>query len=176
MIEYTLPKNTKELSAMVSTAINSATSMRVSVQIACVAILHHAYLHGDYSKANDIIEGLGNGIKRDSLVSWFVKFGGLVVDVEAKAFNGWQGKEFIRDNFSDAKGVMWWELKKASNPFVEFIFEDELKKFISRAGKMKVKSEKAKDEAEYCFDVSDETMKQLLKLANFEAVIDPEVV
>lgn len=174
-MKYTLPKDAKELDTLINSAIKAATTMRTKVQQASVAVLHHAYLHGDYTKANDLVEGLGHGVKRDSLVEWFVVYGGLTINEEGTAFGGWKGKEHIKSSFEMAKETMWYELKKA-NPFKGFNLEQEITKLLKRKNKIEQEME-GMDEADkelVSLNVNDATIQALLNAVNFEAVVDGE--
>ena len=169
---YTFPKNTNQLNALITDAISSAKTMRDKVQIASVAILWHAEKHGDYSKANDLIFGLGQGVKRDSLVAWFVKYGGLVVcqdDPNTNGFISWKGAEYIRDAFDAAKINMWYDVKK-DKPFVPYSLEDELKKVLSKHSRELKKAQDYDEEKKALVNtnVSDDTIKLLLTLVDLE--------
>ncbi len=173
-MNYTLPKNAASLRTLISEAIESATTAKVKIQIASVAVLHHAYQHGDYTFANELIEGLGHGIKRDSLVEWFKKFGGLIVsDNASEGFTSWSGKDHIKANFNQAKETMWYELKKA-NPFQGYSLEDELRKVMKKHQKIVKASEnmEEEDKAKVSFDVNEATIQQLLAMCDFEGVIN----
>lgn len=171
-MNYTLPKNATALKAIIATAIESAHTMKANVQLASVAVLHHAYQHGDYTFANELINGLGHGVKRDSLVEWFAKFGGLTVGENSQeGFTGWSGKAHIKDNFEQAKATMWYELKKA-NPFEGYSLEDELRKVMKkhqRISKAALKMDD-NDKAKINFEVNEATIQQLLTLCNFEEI------
>lgn len=103
----------------IKSAITSANTMKKKVQIASVLILLHAEKHGDYTKANALIEGLGDGVRRESLIAWFIKFGGLVVNEEDKCFDSWNGKAYIKEHFQEAQSEMWFDQAK-SNPWAGF--------------------------------------------------------
>ena len=118
----------------IATAIKSVKRGRVDVQKAAIAVLVHSYQHGDYTKANELVAGLGNSINATSLVAFFVDFGGLTVDEEAQCFNGWSGKAFIADHLEDAKETMWWKLKKA-NPFKGFNLTGQIVSLVSSYNK-----------------------------------------
>ena len=118
----------------IATAIKSVKRGRVDVQKAAIAVLVHSYQHGDYSKANELVTGLGNSVNATSLVAFFVEYGGLTVDEEAQCFNGWNGKAYIADKLEDAKDTMWWKLKKA-NPFKGFNLNGQLVSLVSSYNK-----------------------------------------
>ena len=174
---YTFPKNTNQLNALITDAISSAKTMRDKVQIASVAILWHAEKHGDYSKANklvnEFVQNLGQGVKRDSLVTWFVKYGGLVVcqdDPNTNGFISWKGAEYIRDAFDAAKTNMWYDAKGKDKPFVPYSLEDELKKVLSKHSRELKKAQDYDEEKKALVNtnVSDDTIKLLLTLVDLE--------
>lgn len=172
-IEYVTTKDVKELDKLITSAVSSAKTMRSKIQIAAVAILIHAEKHGDYTKANDLVNGLGHGVNGRALVQWFTKFGGLSVD--KNQFSGWNGKEYIRDNFDDAKSTMWWEFKK-QNAFAGHNLEQELKRIIKRslAMKKKVSGMTQEEQEKVNLNVSDATINAILNLCNFEAIIEED--
>lgn len=125
--------NTKDVDTLITSAIKSAGKMKEAVQIAAVSVLMHAAKHGDYSKAQVLVDGLGDGVHGGALVAWFQKYGGLLIDSESgEGFNGWSGAEYIRDKFSEAKEVHWYTLKK-QNPYRGFDLSEALATLLKRA-------------------------------------------
>tara|TARA_R110000824_G_scaffold331635_2_gene518283 strand:- start:1097 stop:1717 length:621 start_codon:yes stop_codon:yes gene_type:complete len=170
-MKYTLPKDASELTKLITTAIKSAQTMRVKVQQAAIGILYHAHKCGDWTAANDLVDGLGHGVKRDSLVEFFVVFGGLEVNEEAKAFAGWAGREHIQDNFDAAKDMMWWDFKKA-NPFKGFNAQAEMDKMLKRMRDMQGVSDTDEDKAEKIdLNVSEASIEAFLALTGKGAAI-----
>lgn len=173
-MKYTLPKDAKELDKLITSAIKAAQTMKAKVQQAAIGILHHASICGDWTKANELVEGLGHGVKRDSLVEWFSKYGGLTIAEGANKFTGWKGKDHIRLHLNDAKDQMWYDLKK-SNPFKGFNMNEEINKLLKRRAKvmkeLPVLSED--DQAKVSLDLNEEVIQALLKASNFEAVLEP---
>lgn len=135
-------KKAKGIGVLIEDAIKSKKTMQERVQQAAIGVLFHAEEHGDYSYAQVLVDGLGNGINSRALVEFFVKYGGLVVDEEESGFSGWAGAEYIRKNFAQAKATPWWELKK-KNPYAGFNLLDELAKVVKKAGNANSKLEKA---------------------------------
>lgn len=171
-IKYVTPKDAEAVNGLINKAVRSVQKARVDVQIAAVGILIHAEKHGDWTKANDLVTGLGNTINGKALVEWFVQYGGLVIDEEAQAFSGWKGAEHIRERFQEAKAKMWWDLKQA-NPFRGFDLEAALKKVISDHEKVAKKMDELpeEDKAKVKTQVNEETIRAVLKLCKFEAII-----
>lgn len=172
-IKYISPADAKAVESLIGKAVKAVVKARESVQIAAVAILIHAEKHGDWTKANDLVLGLGNTVNGKALVEWFVKFGGLTVSEGEGKFIGWQGAEHIRANFQDAKAKMWWELKPQS-PFKGFDLEAALQKVISDYNKhtKKLDSLSEEDKAKVKTTVNDATIKAVLSLCNFETILE----
>ena len=94
----------------IEAAHDSYHTTKKKIQVACVSVLMHAEQHGDYSKAQVLIDGL-KGLNQAALVEYFKRFGGLTVSEDETGFSGWSGADHIRQNFTDAKATMWWDLK-----------------------------------------------------------------
>lgn len=174
-MKYVLPKDAAELTKLIKSAVRSAKSMRDRVQIAAVAILHHAMKHGDWTKANDLVLGLGHGVKRDSLIEYFVVNGGLTVGEGKEGFIGWKGKEFIEDHFNDAKDNKWWDYKK-TNPFQGWDVNAQVQTLAKKYRAM-VKATEDMDEADkekVVLDLKDEVLQNFLIMFNLEAQIVEE--
>lgn len=171
-IKYIDPKNEAELSKLIDTSIRTTAKARESVQVAAVAILLHAAKHGDWTKANVLVEGLGDTINGQALVKFFVDFGGLTVNPEGTAFGGWNGVDHIKANLDMAKEKMWWTLRKV-NPFAGYNADAELMRFVERFRKTskQVAGMKPEDQAKVSLIVRDETMKAVLQLVNFEHIV-----
>lgn len=150
-------KNAKSVDQLIEQAINSAKSMREKVQLAAVAILIHAEKHGDWTKASDLVDGLGDGVNGAALVEWFKVYGGLIVDEKEGCFSGWKGADHIRKNFESAKATAWWELKKQS-PYKGFDLIATLNRVVQQATNAQAKLEEAIEQgddelAEYLYSV-----------------------
>lgn len=123
----------KTVDQLIAEAIRSAGKAGRAIQIAAVAILAHAREHGDYSKATVLVDGLSSGkaVRADSLVAWFIQFGGLKVDPESKGFTGWSGAEKI--DLEGAAKTPWESVKKAPSPYRGFVLKAEILKLLTRA-------------------------------------------
>ncbi len=172
-MRYTFAKDRAHLADMVAKAIVTVQRAKDKVQVVAVAILKHAHEHGDYSLAEELVNGLGNGINAKGLVEFFVRFGGLVVDEEEGGFTGWQGAEFIQENFTEAKGTMWYDLAPA-NPWAGYNLEAELVKVINKHDKMLKKLAKLdsddEDRAKYNLDVSEGTRAIVFNMCDFRVL------
>lgn len=168
-IKYTFAKNAAELEAIQAKAVKSVNSARVSVQIAAVATIRHAFEHGDWSYAGKLVEALGNTINGAALVEWFKLYGGLKTD--DNGFCGWSGKDHIEAGFQEAKAKMWWELKVKS-PFKGFDLEAALSKVLTDHAKVTKAMEgmTEEDKAKVKLQVNDKTIQAVLRLCTFEEI------
>ena len=120
------PTTGKTVDQLIATAIAASAKSDQAIQDAAVAVLIHAEKHGDYTKANTLVFGLGKGARVTSLAAWFAKFGGLLTEDDlattktGEGFVDWVGADFIRTNFTAAKAEMWYMTKKAPDPFKGF--------------------------------------------------------
>jgi hypothetical protein len=178
---------TKLVNAVIDQAIQHTKTMRESIQHAALLIIIHAHKCGDYSKANALINGLGDGVRKASLVDWFVKHGGLIIDEKAaNGFTSWQGKEFIADKFEAGKAKPWYECKPEGNGFGRergpskgYDLEEDIKKLLNKASKQRAKVAQMSEEgkAKYSFAISDDTMQRMTALFGDELeVINGETV
>jgi len=125
-------------------AILSVSHGQKLVQVAAVKIIIHTAKHGDYTKAQVLIDGLGEGIRKDSLVEWFKLYGLTADDKGFTGFDKVQVKDI--DNLNKAKDVMWWTVKRAANPFKGFNLVEQLEKLDKQATKMQAAAESMEDE------------------------------
>ena len=129
-------------------AISTTTStLRDKVQECAILIAIHTANHGDYSKANKLVDALGDGVNGAALVDWFVKYVGLTIDTKKKCFAGWSGKEFIKTNLANAKENKWYTCKKV-NPFAGYDFDKALASLLKQADTMAKAKAKAATEGD----------------------------
>lgn len=137
-------KKIHSVDELIKMAISINVKGRDAIQAASVAILIHAEKCGDYTKANTLVKGLPDSIRKDSLVQWFVVYGGLVLpdddglDADGQAtaddaFCGWSGASHIKENFEKAKGTYWDTVKKPPNPWKGFDLDAEIANLVKKA-------------------------------------------
>ena len=168
------PAKTISVDDHIKAAIKAAVSSRKLIQTAAVEVLRHAERCGDWTKANVLVSGLPSSIRKDSLVEWFVKFGGLSTKISAEdaanpdvtldelmeGFHGWSGADFIREHFKEAQDTMWDTVKKPSNPWKGFDLKAEIARLVAKANK---EAKQHKGDAELKIDA--ETLAALAVLA-----------
>jgi hypothetical protein len=172
-LKYVFAKDSAGLEKIQAQAVRSVTRAREHVQIAAVATIKHAWEHGDWSFAGKLVVALGNTVNGKALIEWFKVYGGLKTD--ETGFIGWSGAKYIEDNFDGAKAKMWWELKLA-NPFKGFDLEAALQRVIkdSIAAEKKLAELPEAERASVKMEVNDATIKAVLKLCKFDAIIGEE--
>lgn len=125
----------KTVDQLIGDAVRAAGNVSKKVQIAAIAVLEHAKAHGDYSKAKVLVDGLASAksVRADSLVAWFIAFGGLKIDPAnpSAGFIGWSGAEKI--DLEGAESTPWESVKKAPSPYKGFVLKAEILKLLSRA-------------------------------------------
>ena len=132
-------KALNDVDGSIASAIKSFGTTKRLIQVAAVAILIHAKKTGDVRKANTLVTGL-KGLNQTALVEFFVKFGGFVVDKEAKGFAGLSiPKENI--DVEGGKKVMWYDLK-VQNPWEGFNLKAGVVKLVKEAKKAETRVEK----------------------------------
>jgi hypothetical protein len=139
-VPATAPTTAGESLARINATINKISKMAVSfndaVQQCAIAILLHAHKYGDYTAARTLVEACGEGVRKTTLVAWFVKFGGLAVsEVAAEGFSGWKGAAFIEEHMNAAKAEPWYKTKKEPSPWEGFDLDAELRRVLDKAAK-----------------------------------------
>lgn len=144
MPEFNYPTMTsvEQVEEVVSSAIESAKTMKLRVQYAAIGCMILAGKQGvdedgvPYAKraidiANYLVEQLGNGIRGDGLVKFMVYKCGFEVNEAAKkdGFIKVKSEEWIRANLEDAKSTAW-ESYAPSRPFQGFDMMEAFSKFI----------------------------------------------
>lgn len=130
-----------------------------------------------FEELNEFIKELP-GAKSDALVEFFVRFGGFIND--DKGFNGWQGKEFIRERFNgwtDSQGrshkgpkeTMWWTLGK-QNAFKIDSLDNVIKAALSSWNTKAKKAKKLNMPVDGT--ISDELAKMLLRHSSLAGLLN----
>lgn len=184
--KYVLPKDNAELNKIQDQAIRAANSARNKIQLALVATVHHLAQHHDVRVARRLVDGLHDTVRGKALVEFLTKFGHVIVtevteEVDGKkktvtTFSRIKGTAeehsiAIRKTWEECKATMWWDLKK-ENPYKGFSLEDALKRVIREATLAQEKALNGADNVSLD-NVSDATIKQVLALCKFDAIIDP---
>ncbi len=134
-------KTVKQLDTAINQIIVGAKNQREMIQQIAIGIVSHAAGKGsgNVTRAKKLVDGLGNGVRCDSLVQWFAKVG-INFDEEG---NVSLDKEMLTvENFNDAKAVMWCDVKKAT-PYKGFDFKAALVKQLKQAYQAREKAQDA---------------------------------
>lgn len=155
----------KQLDAAIKSVCDDSVSLQNRVHDVAVEIMLHTYKHGDYSRAQSLVDNLGKGIRAKALVEWFNK-AGLDVDM-TKGFTGFK-KPVMAKNWEFCKENKWYTMKP-ENPFAGFDLDAEIAKLIKRAEKAVEKNAALPEDAErpedFVMNVKVEQLAQLRKLA-----------
>lgn len=128
-----------KLDDMIAKVIKASGTLQDQIQKVGIAIMAHAYKHGDYSRATTLVNGLGTGVRKAALVEWFYR-AGLKVDEQTDAFIGWQGADFIKKHWDRITETKWYDCKP-ENVWGGFDLNAELAKLIKRAEQAGKKAE-----------------------------------
>lgn len=115
----------KELDKGVNMLVTQAANQRKAVQALGIALVVYAAGKGsgNVSRIKTLVDGLGDGVRRDSLVEWFAKGGVTFNEAGDISFN----KAVAKDGGLQAmKELAWWEAKAAPNPFQPKQFHEHL--------------------------------------------------
>lgn len=153
----TLAAIDKEIIAVV----DASKTLQSRIQELAVGIMLHAYNHGDYTRAQTLVEQLGEGVRRSALVAWFNK-AGLDVD-EAKGFVGFN-KKVMEKNWAEVKATAWYAMKP-ERPFEGFDLKAELERLIKKAEKAMKTASETPDFDTALMKVSPEQLTKLRELA-----------
>lgn len=118
-------KTVRELDNAIAQIIVGAKNQREMIQAISVGIVSHAAGKGsgNVTRAKTLVDGLGDGVRRDSLVAWFA-ISGVMFNDEGEVTL--KRSELTTANFDNAKGTMWWTVKKAPSPYSGYDFKDSL--------------------------------------------------
>lgn len=142
-----------KIDAMILATAKAGTRLNGMVQTCAASIVIHTVLHGDHTKADKLINALGDYARRDSLVTWFTTTGCLSI-VETKNDKGKKVRSFgINKAKRDAikamidatsvdqvlhtmvTGPSWSAAKKATNPMFTVDLDKAIVALIKKARK-----------------------------------------
>ncbi|CCI88838.1 hypothetical protein BN109_002 [Yersinia phage phi80-18] len=138
----------KELDAAIKSVCDDSVSLQDRIHDVAVEIMLHTHKHGDYTRAQSLVDNLGKGIRAKALVEWFHKAGLTVDDVKGfTAFN----KPVMVKNWEVCLKTRWYSMKP-ENPFAGFDLDAEIAKLIKRAEAAVKKNEELPADAERAED------------------------
>jgi len=168
------------LSQIQNQAILGLAKSRERMHQALILTLIHIEKHGDRNALHNLIDGLKKDKANANVLSrisvWLTDFAGMKFDDDHKSptyksIIGWQGSDFIRSNFEQAKKTPYWNHKKPASVktlpvFAGFDLDKNLSALIAQSKDM-IEKEKAMlpdEKAKVHLEVSDVTFKALLEL------------
>lgn len=126
-------KTVKDLDSAISQIIVGAKNQREMIQCIAVGIVSHAALKGsgNVTRAKTLVDGLGDGVRCDSLVAWFAIVG---INFDEEGNVSLDRALLNAENMNTAKGKPWFEVKKAT-PYKGFDFKEQLVRQLKAAYK-----------------------------------------
>lgn len=135
----------KQLDAAIVRVQDDSKTLQQRIQDVAVEIMLHCYKHNDFSRAQVLVDGLGDGIRKKGLVGWFNKVG-LDVNQENGCFNGFK-KAIMERNWAEYLTKGWWTCNP-EQPFKLWDFDAELARLIKMAEKKANADDAARKKAE----------------------------
>lgn len=154
------------LDKAIDAVISKSQSLQSDIQKVAIGIVAHAYKHGDYTRANTLVNGLGEGVRRTALVEWFHRCGMDISEAD-QCFVGFN-KKVCEKRFEEMKGTSWWALKP-ERPFDGFDLQAELARLLKRAERVLAEEGKRSKEENELVKISPEMLVQLRTLSNATA-------
>lgn len=136
-------KTVKQLDTAIDQIIVGAKNQRDMIQQIAIGIVSHAAGKGsgNVTRAKKLVDGLGNGVRCDSLVQWFAKVG---INFDEEGNVSLDKGMLTTENFNDAKAIMWCDVKKAT-PYKGFDFKEQLVRQLKAAYKASELSKNAEN-------------------------------
>lgn len=122
----------KQLDAAIVSVQDDSKTLQQRIQDVAVEIMLHCYKHNDFSRAQILVDGLGDGMRKKGLVGWFNKVG-LDVNQESGSFNGFK-RNIMERNWAEYLTKGWWTCQP-EKPFKLWDFDAELARLIKMAEK-----------------------------------------
>jgi len=164
MTKQTAQESNAIIVKSIASVARTAETLRERVQRTGILIMLHAINHGDWTKANDLVNALGGGVNGKALESWLKDNLGLDIDSEAKAFCNWKGREHVIARLDEAKRVQWFK-HKTQKAFEGWNLEAEMAKAIAAL----IKTADAKQASYLALLEQGETDKASKIVVNFDA-------
>ena len=164
MTKQTAQQSNAIIVKSIANVARTAETLRERVQRTGILIMLHAINHGDWTKANDLVNALGDGVNGKALESWLKDNLGLEIDSENKCFANWKGREHVIARLDIAKKVKWFQ-HKTQKAFEGWNLETEMAKAIAAL----IKTADAKQASYLALLEQGETDKASKIVVNFDA-------
>lgn len=147
-----------------------STTFKAKVQSIAYAIVCHSVKHNTLiEQANSLVDSLGDGIRGQSLVAFFIEYGFSVIsDEKGKATSLGKITDFdaAREMIEAQTVPHWYNCNKAGSVMAAYDADAKALAFISQLEKRK-----AKDNEGDKFELSQGTMQRLLGLIDLKAIV-----
>ena len=117
------------LDKAIATVITNSGNLKKEIQNVGIGIAVYANGKGsgNVTRAKTLVDGLGEGVRRDSLVVWF-NLVGIQFDEEGAV--SLDKAELTVDNLNKMKAMDWATAKPAPNPYMSFSYAEQLSKAL----------------------------------------------
>jgi hypothetical protein len=167
----------EQLSSAIDKLKSANTKQLQAIQLLAVQTTVHAINYGDVTLCSKLVDALGKGLRRDSLVKWYLTEGVCTI-VESTTDDGKKIKSFVLNK--DRRGAMtalikseglprvagrlmrevpWFEAKKETKPYEGFDLTKLAYALLARAEKV------SKDESKASADGTDLSFLPILRAA-----------
>lgn len=137
-MKYTTFKTVAELDKSIDQVILGASNLKKLIQIVAVGIVSHASGkgNGNVTRAKKLVDGLGAGIKQDSLIEWFSVVG---INFDDEGNVSFDKSKATPENFNVIKAKHWYEYKK-TNPYKGFDLKAKVHAMLKQAYQAEAKT------------------------------------
>lgn len=166
-------QSAKRIQSMINEVSRQQGKFYKSVQAACVEIACHAYHHGDWTLANNLVSVFDKGSRKQGLVNWFAKHMGLTWDAKGQAFVAWNGKEHIKEHLEEAKATPWEKMAAPERIMKPYDINEDIRKVIAHFNNAKKRMETLTDEekAKVNLEMDQALLQNFMSMINFDMVI-----
>lgn len=112
----------KQVTSKFDANVSKIEGGKQGIHDALIMAAQHIVEHGNWKIMNTLVKRLEESEKNltseaKAIVEWSVSYLGMSIDEETKEFSGFQGAQFIRDKFQEARKNPFWKKQKVEQPF-----------------------------------------------------------
>lgn len=166
-------KHNEYITKQMDIMLKDEAALYASIQKLAVMVLYHAMRYKDNSGANIMINKLGNGVRKQGLVNWFVNYGGFKFDNVLSEFTTDFDADLIHTKIKIAKSKPWHKEVAKERLTKPWDANDEFLKFVKsfQNHKSKLDGMSEEDKKKFSFVIKGELIQNFLKMVDFEAIL-----
>ena len=121
--------NVKALDTAITTVCNNSGNLKKEIQSVGIGIVAFAAGKGsgNVTRAKTLVDGLGDGVRRDSLVAWFSLVG---INFDEEGNVSLDKTMLVVENMDTLKAMDWSSAKPAPNPYKSSTYGEQLAKAL----------------------------------------------